>query len=123
MNNNSMKMTIQHFGIRSTDQLDSWMEAQIFLLEPDLQIDEANIRVARQQDKSPAYRAHIHLVTPGPDVLAESHDHTLRAAFLKAISGLRGRITHRHAKRRGRRQQGALKTGALSPISTGGPSR
>jgi ribosome-associated translation inhibitor RaiA len=41
----------------------------------------------------------VHLVTPGPDVYAETRDHTLRAAFAKAINQLRAQITSRAQKR------------------------
>jgi ribosome-associated translation inhibitor RaiA len=41
----------------------------------------------------------VHLVTPGPDVFAESRDHTLRAAFSKALAELREKITSRATKR------------------------
>ena len=56
----------------------------------------ANVRV---RHASPAYQVHVHLVTPGPDVFAESRDHTLRAAFGKAMTQLHEQITSRAGKR------------------------
>lgn len=94
-----MKLTLQHLSIRSTDALDTWIEKQIFLLQPTLRIDEANVRLVRQPEASPAYRVHVHLVTPGPDVFAEGNDHTLRAAFAKVMAQLRSKISGRTAKR------------------------
>ena len=94
-----MKLNLQHFAIRSTNALDSWVEKQIFSLQPTLRIDEANVRLAHQRETSPAYRVHVHLVTPGPDVFAEGNDHTLRAAFAKVMAQLRNKITGRTAKR------------------------
>jgi ribosome-associated translation inhibitor RaiA len=41
----------------------------------------------------------VHLVTPGPDVVAETRDHTLHAAFAKALAQLREQITSRASKR------------------------
>lgn len=94
-----MKLTLQHFAIRSTNALDAWIENQIFSLQPRLQIDEANVRVALRRELSPPYHVRVHLVTPGPDVFAEGNDHTLRAAFEKVMRQLREKITHRVRKR------------------------
>lgn len=94
-----MRLNVQHLNIRSLDKLDSWVEKQIFALGRARQIDEANIRLVREENASPAYRVNVHLVTPGPDVFAESSDHTLRAAFTKAMKQLRDQITGRASKR------------------------
>ena len=94
-----MRLNLQHFNIRSTDALDSWIEQQILALGRLRQIDEANIRLACRRDVSPAYQVRVHLVTPGPDVIAETSDHTLKAAVDKAIKQLQntivGRVTQR----------------------------
>lgn len=94
-----MKLNVQHFNIRSLDALDSFVERQILALGTRRQIDEANVRLVRFRDASPAYQVRVHLVTPGPDVFAESRDHTLRAALAKAISQLGDQISSRAAKR------------------------
>ena len=90
---------MQHMNIRSLDTLDSWVEKQVLALGRARQIDEANIRLVRLEDASPAYQVNVHLVTPGPDVYAETRDHTLRAAFAKAMMQLREQITSRTTKR------------------------
>jgi len=94
-----MRLNVQHFNIPSLDDMDSWVEQQIFALGRVRQIDEANVRLTRLKNASPAYQVHVHLVTPGPDVFAESRDHTLRAAFTKAVKQLRETITSRSTKR------------------------
>ena len=94
-----MRLNVQHLNIRSLDALDSWVEKQIFALGQARQIDEANIRLSRLENASPAYQVNVHLVTPGPDVFAESRDHTLRAAFTKAMTQLREQITSRANRR------------------------
>lgn len=95
----TMRLNVQHLNLRSLDKLDSWVERQILALGERRQIDEANVRLVRVENASPAYQVHVHLVTPGPDVFAESRDHTLRAAFAKAMTQLREQITSRAAKR------------------------
>jgi ribosome-associated translation inhibitor RaiA len=95
----TMRLNVQHLNIRSLDTLDSWVERQILALGATRQIDEANVRLVRLQNTSPAYQVHVHLVTPGPDVFAESRDHTLRAAFAKAMTQLHEQITNRATKR------------------------
>lgn len=94
-----MRLNVQHFSIPSTDSLDSWVERQIFALGQLRKIEEANVKLAHRADTSPAYQVKVHLVTPGPDVFAEGHDHTLRAAFNKVMAQLRDTITSREAKR------------------------
>jgi ribosome-associated translation inhibitor RaiA len=88
----TMRLNLQHVNLRSLDKLDSWVEKQIFALGQTRQIDEANVRLARLENSSPAYQVNVHLVTPGPDVFAESRDHTLRAAFEKVMKQLREQI-------------------------------
>ena len=94
-----MKLTLQHFAIKSTTSMDAWVRNQISALQPRLQIDAANIRLAYHHEVSPAYHVRVHLVTPGPDVFAESHDHTLRAAVSKAMNQLHSKIARRATKR------------------------
>ena len=94
-----MKLTVKHKNVRSTNSLDSWVEEQIISLQPVLQIDEANIVLACSDEASPPFHVSVHLVTPGPDVSAEGRDHTLKAAFTKTMTALRGKIDHRQEKR------------------------
>ena len=94
-----MRLNLQHLNLRSLDTLDSWVEKQIFALGQARQIDEANVRLERLENASPAYHVNVHLVTPGLDVFAESRDHTLRAAFAKAMKQPREQITSRATKR------------------------
>jgi ribosome-associated translation inhibitor RaiA len=107
-----MKLNLKHVRIRSTDALDSWVEKQILALGETRQIDEANIELAYHADASPGYEARVHLVTPGPDVFAESREHTIRAAFEKAMKQLRTTITHRAAKK-----VQNVKTNLQAPVS------
>ena len=97
-----MRLNLQHLNLRSLDSLDSWVEKQILALGQVRQIDEANIRLIRLENASPAYQVNVRLVTPGPDVFAESRDHTLRAAFEKVMKQLREQITSRATKRQQR---------------------
>jgi ribosome-associated translation inhibitor RaiA len=94
----NMKINVQHLNIRSLHTLDAWVEQQILGLGRARQIDEATVRLARLVGGSPAYQVHVHLVTPGPDVIAESCDHTLRAAVTKVMRQLREQIARRATK-------------------------
>jgi len=97
-----MRLNVQHLNLRSLANLDAWVEQHIFALARTRQIDEANVRLERRENASPAYQVKVHLVTPGPDVFAESRDHTLHAAFNKAVGQLRGQIASRMTRRRQR---------------------
>jgi len=91
----TMRLNVQYLNLRSLDRIDACVEKQLRVLGAMRQIDEANVRLVRLHDASPAYQVHVHLVTPGPDIFAESRDHTLSAAFAKAMALLREQITCR----------------------------
>ena len=93
-----MKLITQHHNLRSTDELDSLVEERILAFEPRLQIDEAHVRLECNWEQSPAFRVAIHIVTPGPDLQAEGHDHTIRAAIGKAVTDLEGKLRERSRK-------------------------
>lgn len=93
-----MKLITEHHNLRSTDELDSLVEERILAFEPRLQIDEARVRLECRWERSPAYRVAIHIVTPGPDLRVEGHDHTIRAAIGKALTNLDARLRHRERK-------------------------
>ncbi len=63
------------------------------------QVDEAKVRIIRHRDRSPACEVSIHLVTPGPDLFSTGCDHTMMAAFDKALDGLGTTLAERSAKR------------------------
>lgn len=94
-----MKLTLQHFCVRSTDQLDGWVETRILSLQERLHIDEANVRLECSFQTSPPFAVRVHLVTSGPDVFAEGRDHTLQAAFGKVMAELQQMIGGRELKR------------------------
>lgn len=94
-----MKMTLQHVHVPSTDAMDTLIEKGVFALQPLIQIDEAIVRVEWNEGQSPAFKAHAHLVTPGPDVEAEGTDHSLRAAVSKMFKALRAKVDARCLKR------------------------
>jgi ribosome-associated translation inhibitor RaiA len=98
-----MKLTLKHQHVRSTNTLDSWVEEQIISLQPNLKIDEAEVRLTMDRDASPAYKVEVHLVTPGPDVFGQGCDHTLQAAFKKVMDMLRDKIGSRATRRQRRR--------------------
>jgi ribosome-associated translation inhibitor RaiA len=101
----AMRINLQHLNLRSSDRLDRWIEDQILALDEAHRIDEAHVRLECQYEFSPPFTVHIQLVTPGPDIFAESRDHTLRAAFTKALTQLRKAITGR-AKKQSLRSKG-----------------
>jgi ribosome-associated translation inhibitor RaiA len=68
-------------------------------LRPSLQIHEARVFIEHRVEQSPPFHIAAHLVTPGPDVFAQSVDHTLQAALGKLMTQLRDRIDHRNRKR------------------------
>ena len=93
-----MKLITRHLNVRSTDELDSLVEERILAFEARLQIDEARVRLECRWEESPPYRVAIQLIIPGPDLLAEGCDHTIRAAIGKAVTDLDGKLRERVRK-------------------------
>ena len=94
-----MKLTLTHRNHAPSASIIDALEKELKSLAPTLQIDEARVHLERSLSDSPPFSISFHLVTPGPDVMAEASDHTLRAAMLKAFDIIRGKIEHRHLKR------------------------
>ncbi|MCU0786301.1 MAG: hypothetical protein MUF81_20095 [Verrucomicrobia bacterium] len=97
--NTTMRLNVQHLKIRSPHRLGDWVERQILALGAGWQSDEANIRLERRPEISPAHEVPVHLVTRGTDVIAGSRDHTMRAAFAKVMVQLRDQIGSRIVRR------------------------
>ncbi|HYE30938.1 MAG TPA: HPF/RaiA family ribosome-associated protein [Methylomirabilota bacterium] len=94
-----MRLNVQHFNVKAPAALHSWLEKQLHGLCDSRQIDEAKIRLSLLPDTSPAWHVEAHLVTPGPDLVAESRDHTLPAAMAKVVDQLENQIASRTKKR------------------------
>lgn len=94
-----MKLNLSHRNHSPSKSIVQMLEAELESLKDDLQIDEARIRLERSLTGSPPFSVSCHLVTPGPDVIVHSSDHTLRAAMIKAFNRIREKIGHRHSKR------------------------
>ena len=100
----TMKLTLTHRNHAPSVSVVDMIEKELKSLQPSLQIDEARVHLERSLSDSPPFNASFHLVTPGPDVIVKSTDHTLRAAILKAFRRIAEKIGHRHAKRTRRRE-------------------
>ena len=98
-----MKLSLTHRNHAPSSSIIEMIEKELKSLLPSLQIDEARVRLERSLTASPPFSVSFHLVTPGPDVIVNSSDHTLRAAVLKAFDRIAGKIGHRRAKRLQRR--------------------
>jgi ribosome-associated translation inhibitor RaiA len=64
-----------------------------------LRIEEAHVRLEHRPEASPSFRVRVHLVTPGPDVVAESCGHTLHATIVKVMAELESHLGRRALKR------------------------
>ena len=102
-----MKLTLTHRNHAPSKSIVEMIDKELKALEPSLQIDQARVHLERSLTDSPPFTASFHLVTPGPDVIVSSTDHTLRAAILKAFQPFQliaEKIDHRDSKRAGRRE-------------------
>ncbi len=94
-----MKIILRHLHHEPSTALTTQLECELEALRPLLQIDEARVLIEHRSDVSPAFHVAVHLVTPGPDLLVESVDHTLRAAVRKAFASLQSKLGQRTQNR------------------------
>ncbi|MEY4482565.1 MAG: hypothetical protein RL693_17 [Verrucomicrobiota bacterium] len=117
-----MKLTLTNINHVPSASLIEMLEAQLKSLQPDLQIDEARVRIEHLADQSPPFHMAIHLVTPGPDILVEAKDHTLRAAMLKSFEAISLKMDHRHLKRAKHKDENRVRD-ATQRTGSGGKRR
>ena len=108
-----MKLILQHRLHQPSPSFTALLEQEFAALSGRLRIDEARVLVERLPDASPPFRISAHLVTPGPDVVADATDHTLLAALHKLMGGLGDKITQR--SQRGSRTPGSRPPGRTRP--------
>lgn len=92
-------------GLNANAGLRAWLGKQLERLHRLIPVSAAEVVLEQQRDHAPAFRAHVHLAVPGPDIHADARDHTLEAVWLKVAKNLRQQI-----ERRKTRQQLRLKS-------------
>lgn len=102
--NAAMKLKLTHRNHILSQSIIDLIKQKLESLKPDLQIDEARAHLERSLTDSPPFTVSFQLVTPGPDVIVTTMDHTLRAAILKAFQRIADKIEHRQTKRAHRRE-------------------
>ncbi|MBI2926831.1 MAG: ribosome-associated translation inhibitor RaiA [Verrucomicrobia bacterium] len=108
-----MKIQFRIRGLNASASLRAWLEQQLERLQSLIPVTTAEVVLEQQRDNAPAFRAHVHLAVPGPDIHAAARDHTLEAAWLKVAKNLRQQI-----ERRKTRQQLRHKGHRQHPLTT-----
>lgn len=67
-----------------------------------ISIRVAAVVLEHWRDDAPAFRAHVSLAVPGPDIHANARAHTLEAAWLKVSEALRKQVEQRESRRKAR---------------------
>ncbi len=97
-----MKIVAQYLNHKPSASFAEHLEKELRCFGAIRQIDEARASLEVHPEISPQFRVSLHLVTPGPDFMAEAVDHTMRAALGKAINELHEKIENRLANRKRR---------------------
>lgn len=87
-----MKLSLKTGLYQPSVSFSSLLREKLAALCKLLRIEEARIIVEKRAECSPPFRLSAHLVVPGPDIVVESADHTLRAALHKLDDLLHLRI-------------------------------
>jgi len=103
-----MKIQFRIRGLNANASLRVWLRQQLERLHSLIPVSTAEVVLERQRDNAPAFRAHVHLAVPGPDIHAAARDHTLEAVWLKVAKNLRQQIerrkTRQQLRHKGQRQ-------------------
>ncbi|MGZ8937972.1 MAG: HPF/RaiA family ribosome-associated protein [Limisphaerales bacterium] len=106
--------TFQIRGLNANAGLRAWLEKQLERLHKLIPVSSADVVLERERDSAPAFRAHVYLAVPGPDIRATARDHTLEAVWLKVTKNLRQQIARRKSRPHLR-----LKTQRQRPLTAG----
>ena len=93
-----MKIQFRIRGLNANASLRAWLGQQLERLHSLIPVSTAEVVLERERDSAPAFRAHVHLAVPGPDIHAAARDHTLEAAWLKVTKNLRQQIERRKTR-------------------------
>lgn len=99
-----MKLKLTHRFLQPDATLDSSVRQKLSKLGTLVRIEAADVTLERNPEASPAFSAKVHLVIPGPDLVAEEKDHTPLATLNKVIAKLARQIRHRKQKLASRRR-------------------
>lgn len=99
-----MKLKLTHRFLQPDATLDTSIRQKLSKLGTLIRIEAAEVTLERNAEASPAFSAKVHLVIPGPDLVAEEKDHTPLATLNKVIAKLSRQIRHRKDKLASRRR-------------------
>jgi hypothetical protein len=94
-----MKLILRYHRQQPSEKFAATVRKEMETIGTMRRIDEARIRVEHREDQSPPICISAHLVTPGPDLIAKSVDHTLRAALRKVVGLIQAQLAQRAIKR------------------------
>jgi len=117
-NKTNMKTSLRYLGLNALAAWDRLVQEHLNLLQKLTNIESAQVVLERQREDTPAFRAHMVLVVPGPDFHADAIDHTLTAALHKVVENLKRQIRARRTKRQVRGKSN-LQLGAISRRRSG----
>ena len=108
-----MKTSLRYLGLNALAAWDRLVQEHLNLLQKLTNIESAQVVLERQREDTPAFRAHMVLVVPGPDFHADAMDHTLTATLHKVVENLKRQIRARQTKRQVR-DKSNLQLGTIS---------
>ncbi len=108
-----MKTTLRCLGLNAQATWNHLLREHLSQLQRLADIESAQIVLERQREATPAYRAHMVLVVPGPDYHADAKDYTLTAALRKVVENLKRQILARQTRRRVK-EKSNLQLGTIS---------
>jgi ribosome-associated translation inhibitor RaiA len=117
-----MKTSLRYLGLNAQAAWERLVQEHLNLLQELTNLESARVVLERQREDTPAFRAQMVLVVPGPDYRAEAADHTLTAALHKVVENLKRQIRASQTKRRVK-DKSNLQLGKMSSQWSSAPAR
>lgn len=95
-----MKFAFRSLVVKATSDLARQLKEQISGFRALIPIESADAVLERMSHPNGAFRLHVHLAVPGPDLRVESTGYTAQEALLKMNKELTRQIQIRRLRRR-----------------------
>lgn len=101
-----MILSIRFKHLNPSAELEGKIEELLLPLGEHCRLDEAEVLIAHEKERSPAYAARVKVAVPGPDLTVEVADHTPENAYMKAVSEVDKKLRQRSLSRARQRVTG-----------------
>lgn len=101
-----MVLSVRFKHLKPSAELEEEIEELLLPLGEYCRLDEAEVLIVHDAERSPAYTARVKVSVPGPDLTVEVSDHTPKNAYTRAVSEIGRKLRERSLSRTRQRVSG-----------------